>query len=291
VDTWLSDEEVQAAVAALPLDFAAGSTVGGRTPLFTDDGLIVDWTDLTSVPGGFSDGIDDDTQLSESTVEGYVTDDAIDLAGGSTIGGAEVSIGAHTSSLGWSDITGVPDGFADGIDNDTRLSESDVETYVTNGIIDLAAGTTVGGESLATGSGVPSGVIVMWSGSTEGIPAGWALCDGGDGRPNLTNRFILSSSSSGDDVGTTGGVDTITLTEDELPSHGHGITDPGHNHSIQRICGSGSVDGTDQIKTATPCGTHGLSSSTTGISLDEAGGGESFDNRPAFYTLAFIIKL
>ena len=41
-DTWRSNEEIRAAVAALPLDFAGGSTLGGRTPWFTDDVLTPD---------------------------------------------------------------------------------------------------------------------------------------------------------------------------------------------------------------------------------------------------------
>jgi len=32
--------------------------------------------------------------------------------------------------------------------------------------------------ALNAGSGVPKGVIVMWSGSADSIPEGWALCNG-----------------------------------------------------------------------------------------------------------------
>ena len=41
---------------------------------------------------------------------------------------------------------------------------------------------------------VPGGFIGMWSGSAETIPTGWALCDGTNGTPDLTERFILGSS-------------------------------------------------------------------------------------------------
>ncbi|MEK9727464.1 MAG: hypothetical protein VW397_05095, partial [Candidatus Margulisiibacteriota bacterium] len=40
---------------------------------------------------------------------------------------------------------------------------------------------------------VPQGVIVMWSGTKASIPAGWALCDGQSGRPNLTDKFIMGA--------------------------------------------------------------------------------------------------
>lgn len=56
---------------------------------------------------------------------------------------------------------------------------------------------------------VPSGVILMWSGSTDTIPAGWALCNGQDGTPDLTDRFILGAGKTYQ-PGTTGGADTVT---------------------------------------------------------------------------------
>ena len=38
---------------------------------------------------------------------------------------------------------------------------------------------------------VPRGSIVMWSGSPTNIPSGWALCDGSNGTPNLSDRFVM----------------------------------------------------------------------------------------------------
>ena len=38
---------------------------------------------------------------------------------------------------------------------------------------------------------VPTGIISMWSGSIAKIPAGWALCDGSNGTPDLRDRFIV----------------------------------------------------------------------------------------------------
>lgn len=46
-------------------------------------------------------------------------------------------------------------------------------------------------------SGIPSGTIVMYSG-TSGIPAGWAICDGTEGTPNLTGNFIKASETAGE---------------------------------------------------------------------------------------------
>jgi hypothetical protein len=44
--------------------------------------------------------------------------------------------------------------------------------------------------------GVPVGTIVMWSGISSNVPAGWALCDGNGGRP-LIQGFLYGSQSDG----------------------------------------------------------------------------------------------
>ena len=33
---------------------------------------------------------------------------------------------------------------------------------------------------------IPIGGIIMWSGSVQNVPSGWAICDGYKGTPNLT---------------------------------------------------------------------------------------------------------
>lgn len=68
---------------------------------------------------------------------------------------------------------------------------------------------------------------------------GWAFCNGqtfttADGNfttTNLLNKFVVGA---GDDyeVGDTGGANTVTLTEDQMPTHAHTVNDPGHDHTV-----------------------------------------------------------
>lgn len=51
-------------------------------------------------------------------------------------------------------------------------------------------------------AGLPVGVIAFWSGSVETIPSNWALCDGNNGTPNLSDRFVLCA----------GGIYTVAAT-------------------------------------------------------------------------------
>lgn len=56
---------------------------------------------------------------------------------------------------------------------------------------------------------LPRGIITMWSGATNAVPSGWALCDGNNDTPNLKDRFIVGAGQSYG-VGNTGG--NITQT-------------------------------------------------------------------------------
>lgn len=85
-------------------------------------------------------------------------------------------------------------------------------------------------------AGIDTGTICIWSGSEASIPAGWYLCNGLNGTPDLRNRFVIAV---GDDhaYGTTGGashkilsaasiaVGTHAITANELPSHYHSYID------------------------------------------------------------------
>lgn len=56
-------------------------------------------------------------------------------------------------------------------------------------MLQLLCNITSGG----VGSGVPSGVILMWSGSIASIPSGWQLCDGTNGTPDLRDKFVVGA--------------------------------------------------------------------------------------------------
>lgn len=85
----------------------------------------------------------------------------------------------------------------------------------------LTATSFSGDGSALTGiEGVPTGVIAMWSGTNSNIPSGWALCDGTNSTPDLTDRFILGR-ASGSNTNNTGGANTVTLATGNLPAHTH----------------------------------------------------------------------
>lgn len=95
--------------------------------------------------------------------------------------------------------------------------------------------------SLLTGiEGVPSGIIAIWSGTVASIPSGWVICDGTNGTPNLTGQFVVHADADAAgtyNVGDTGGSNTVTLAETNLPGHTHSVSgttasDGAHTHNV-----------------------------------------------------------
>jgi len=91
---------------------------------------------------------------------------------------------------------------------------------------------------------MPSGLISLWSGSIVSIPAGWALCNGSSGTPDLRDRFIVGAGSTYA-VNDTGGFNTVTLTTAQMPTHTHtnsvSTVNLDHTHTGSGNTGDNSV--------------------------------------------------
>lgn len=61
--------------------------------------------------------------------------------------------------------------------------------------------------SLARLDMVPIGGIIIWSGAVVDIPAGYQLCDGTNGTPDLEAKFVVGECGACP-VGSTGGSET-----------------------------------------------------------------------------------
>jgi hypothetical protein len=140
-----------------------------------------------------------------------------------------------------------------------------------------------------SGATIPAGLISMWSGSIGSIPSGWYLCDGSNGTPNLTDRFIIGAGSTYA-VNGTGGASSVTLVTANMPSHTHTVNDSGHTHSFFAAISSSAATGGGSGAFASPPVTSTTASATTGITLATAGSGTSFSVLNPYYALAFIQK-
>lgn len=168
---------------------------------------------------------------------------------------------------------------------------------------------------------MPSGVIVMWSGSIATIPTGWLLCNGTSGTPDLRNRFIVGAGSTYAVAAVGGTTDTVLVSHSHSGStsaegsHSHtfsgntGGQSVDHSHSMGYYMDDdngnngylGIVDGDNAQSSNYQTGgtssnhVHGFSGTTSGgsshshtISSDGVSG--TNQNLPPYYALAYIMK-
>jgi hypothetical protein len=124
----------------------------------------------------------------------------------------------------------------------------------TNAYIAAAPGNINAAVAAAIAAAFPRGVIMAWAGQANQVPAGWLLCNGSNGTPNLTDRFIMGNTGNrtvweaGGSFTASGGTDAQgghshggasvahVLSMEEMPYHQHGGgTDAtgDHNHTYQ----------------------------------------------------------
>jgi hypothetical protein len=138
---------------------------------------------------------------------------------------------------------------------------------------------------------IPSGGIIMWSGSVGGLPTGWYLCDGSNGTPDLRDRFIIGAGGSYG-VGASGGsadaivvAHTHTGTTSTVGDHAHpSLYNVGACSSASPQGNGAYVEGAVQYTTgAAGAHNHTFTTNSTGQSGTNA-------NLPPYYALAFIMK-
>jgi len=147
------------------------------------------------------------------------------------------------------------------------------------------------GTAPAAATPIPTGCILIWSGSIGSIPAGWVLCNGSNGTPDLRDRFVVGAGSTYAVDATGGSADAIVVSH----THTTTVTDPGHTHSTG-VTASGFYS---PGPSAASIGTNGCvsytgtsGSNTTGISVSNSTAGTSGTNAnlPPYYALCYIMK-
>lgn len=130
---------------------------------------------------------------------------------------------------------------------------------------------------------IPSGGIIMWSGSIASIPSGWFLCNGSNGTPDLRNRFVVGAGSTYA-VDATGGADSVTLSEAQIPGHTHTFSattasDGAHTHTASTASAGSHTHSFSGSTNTTGAHQHGF---TNFLAPDNTGGSRAafsnFDN-------------
>ena len=212
-----------------------------------------------SVTGNVTGGNVSTANVNATTHTGTTVSVTGNITGGNVIA-THFGSGAALSSLTGANVTGtVPlattAGTAGTAGTVTTAAQGNITSVGTLTSLSATGNVTasyfLGNGSLLTGL-VPSGMIMMWSGSVASIPSGWLLCNGTSGTPNLMDRMVIGAGSSYA-VNATGGAATTTLAEANLPSHTHtysstsGTTSVDHNHTYSGTSSGQSVTHTHAV--------------------------------------------
>lgn len=147
---------------------------------------------------------------------------------------------------------------------------------------------------------VPSNVIIPWFDTIDRIPNGWVLCDGNNGTPDFTDKFIRSVPDTATDPGTTGGTASYTMSTSQLPSHSHnGSTSNtgSHTHKWDESSSNADLDlGSDNCYHRANTNNSTMYSTQQGshahnANANSTGGNSSIDNIPKHTETLFIQKL
>ena len=178
---------------------------------------------------------------------------------------------------------------------------------------------TSNGTTWTSVQGFVQGMIMLWSGTIATIPSGWALCDGNNGTPDLTNKFIIGADADDGGVAKTnvegsytqdgGDKDAIVVLHNHTATSSSSVSDPGHFHYSRSYstgteqAGQGTATSATfvdrvQVNTSAPdSSTRPTASATTGISVSTSttvnnnGSSGTNANLPPYFALAYIMKL
>jgi microcystin-dependent protein len=270
------------------------------------------------------------TNTTDNTL-GNVDTGAVQIDGGVGIAknvtvGAGLSVGQGLTVAGVSTFVGLStfqsDLYSGGV---LRVSDTTQNTLGTTnsgsfqvlGGAGIAKNLTVGGATTITGNvhikgnitvegtGLfPIGSIIIWYGAVANIPSGWSLCNGATvgsvTTPDLRERFVVGAggdnstvTGSGYSVNDTGGLNEVTLTTSQMPSHSHTAGNTNHSHGTQTYItnGGGICANRGDSGSCHNMGTgSGTNSASISITISSTGGGTAHENRPPYYALCYIMR-
>jgi len=203
---------------------------GSAGQVLTSDGTDTKWDASSNLPAGSSAKIAI-TDVTSGTTRLLL----------STGSGTQKDV-LSNSNLTYNTSTQIITGKISSLSNhDTDdLSEGSTNQYFTTARArasvsatgDLSYNSSNGQFSVSVPSAFVSGMIILWSGNTGNIPTGFVLCDGNNGTPNLTDRFVVGAGAAYS-PGATGGSSSVTLSTSQLPSHNHSFSgSSSHSHTI-----------------------------------------------------------
>lgn len=147
----------------------------------------------------------------------------------------------------------------------------------------------------STGATFSSGMIILWKGAVGAVPAGFALCNGANGTPDLRDRFIVGAGNLYAVNATGGSADAVVVSHIHTATSTSTVTDPGHIHGGNVTVGGPSFlyNGSgSQAYSAMPSAVTGITVATATTTSAPSGSVVGTNaNNPLYYALAYIMAL
>lgn len=131
----------------------------------------------------------------------------------------------------------------------SKVTDGQVVNSPLRGVVDDSSNEvavpTDGSRATASGSPIvtqadnlmtllPVGAIILWYSGLGGLPAGWQICDGTNGSPDLRDKFVRGAGGSYA-LGATGGAATASGNTGSSGAHTHTGTAAGHSLTTAEI--------------------------------------------------------
>ena len=259
---------------------------------------------------------------SNNTAIGYGADVSFDNLSNATAIGANASVNASNKiQMGDGNVTAVQLGTGTNVTLETGLVKITGGTPGEGKVLTSDAAGLASWTSPTPAQQVLTGSITSFAGANLPPSSGYLICDGsavsrttyanlflvigttygsGDGTttfnlPDLRGRTIIGTGQgialTNRTLASTGGEEAHTLSVNEMPSHNHSITDPGHNHLFSKNLEvtRTSSNGNDYV-TKMSFANISTSTATTDISIDNSGGGQAHNTMSPYISLNYIIK-
>ena len=164
---------------------------------------------------------------------------------------------------------------ADGSVTDVKIAGIITGSKVSGSALTGLSGTPPGAGPLpGVNGGVPSGAILMWSGTIAAIPSGYFLCNGANSTPDLRDKFIVGARQDNAGIANTNYTGSLTQSG--------GSVDHTHTYSgtTSTPIGAPTITAGNNIGVANATHTHTFSGTTSNESVVPV----------VYYALAFIMK-
>lgn len=153
-----------------------------------------------------------------------------------------------------------------------------------------------GGDRTASGLSnylVPAGGIIMWSGNIASIPAGWYLCDGNNGTPDLRDQFIVGAKQDDSGTAKTNLTGALTQTGGSInytPAGTVSVSIADHPADVTGQASAGAQASGATLNTLTQRAHTHTTPALAHVVTSQTFSGTATTIKPPYYALAFIQK-